>query len=671
MCCRIYRVSILLIGLLALPRFGFAEAVAGADWDAPAGVDWYVANAWAVLRVQAQTEAEAKTFPPPNGQQRLLVREVVKGFAAAQQVLQPAGAINPGQHAVVLVQYEHLLANKVEAVPKFRFVWRLEADRLLTGDVPADSDGLTPDKPVMLKDVRAMVASSSPEEVELYPQVIDAIFFPEKMDALARKDPDRAVYVRFAAVVRDLDRDVPSLALLLEANDAVLRAAAEKKLLTLTEADVARPADETPASRHVWSEDWRRWWTDHKDALVWDETKSRWAAATKGRASPSRWPDVPVSLKSPVDGFPSDLLQSIEKKDTPSFGRAFRAWIDGGVLRDRQIGYAMNLSRDLVYDSQLGGAIGQSDPYLPPASRLRAEVLINDKLSGDKRMKAVALFASLWHWDRFVAERARALKQLETAPAVSDVVERAAFWEPRRSMLGNEAERLLGKSNSAASGKLLLHLFMEDVSDAILDGARTRIQSRDKRFIGDLVEYVKKDRGSTAQWAGRLLCQEHQSAVVPLQLEWLKDGSAEVRASAAFNLCWLASEDAIPGLLEALKVEKVPRVREELLRAIGQTGDKRGLDVLLTAAADDKDKTTLCEVARGLARIGDKRALPALAELASRDNWEAINSFGYVSGLYKGYAPDRFWSYPGRSEVEMAAGRAVIEKWRAEQKKAK
>jgi HEAT repeat protein len=171
-----------------------------------------------------------------------------------------------------------------------------------------------------------------------------------------------------------------------------------------------------------------------------------------------------------------------------------------------------------------------------------------------------------------------------------------------------------------------------------------------------------------------LLCQEHQAAVVPPQIEWLKDVSEDVRASAAFNLCWLPGPDAVPGLLDALKVEKTPRVRGQMLQALAQTGDKRGLDALLAAAAEDWDETTLTEIVRGLARVRDKRALPILADLASRPKasdgftWEVVNAFGYVSGLYKAGAPNHFWSSGGPVADEFTTGRAVIDKWRAEQK---
>ena len=362
MCGTIRGTWIVPFALLMAPGLAFADIVPG--------VDWYVANAQVLTLVRAQTDAEAKAFPPPEGKQRLLVREVYKGFSAVQQYLRPAGALEPGQLAVVLVQYEHPAQNEWTASPEAKQVlWPLEKDRLLTGGVPARSGGKGTDTnaPVTLQDLRDAVASVAPEEVDLYPRIIDAVFFPQKIEALAQKDPDRATYIRIAAAVLDLDRDVPSLALLLEERDKAVRAAAAKKLAALTEADVARPSEETPTALHAWSEAWGRWWSDHKDSRVWDETKTRWVAATADHAAPPRWPVVPASLKEPADGFPRDLLNAVEKHDAAAFAPAFRAWMDGGVSRDRQIQYAMSLSRDMVDAGHLGGAIGQSGPFLPPA----------------------------------------------------------------------------------------------------------------------------------------------------------------------------------------------------------------------------------------------------------------------------------------------------------------
>jgi hypothetical protein len=42
-------------------------------------VDWHVHNAFVILKVRPQTDAEEKKNPSPNGYQRMAVTEVLKG----------------------------------------------------------------------------------------------------------------------------------------------------------------------------------------------------------------------------------------------------------------------------------------------------------------------------------------------------------------------------------------------------------------------------------------------------------------------------------------------------------------------------------------------------------------------------------------------------------------
>src|SRR5262249_8922168 len=76
-----------------------------ADADAIPGVDWHVQNAEAVALGEAQGERDPPGLPPPEGQQGVFVREVLKGLVTRQTWLIPAGTLRPGQEAVVLKEY--------------------------------------------------------------------------------------------------------------------------------------------------------------------------------------------------------------------------------------------------------------------------------------------------------------------------------------------------------------------------------------------------------------------------------------------------------------------------------------------------------------------------------------------------------------------------------------
>src|SRR5260370_1175510 len=220
----ISRRSALFVGVLA-----WAFSAERCRADISVGVDGYVDNADVVLVVQAQTGPEANAFPAPAGKLRLRVLEVLKGITPDQYMLLPANTVRPGGKAVILIAadgpmpYEPL----VNPAPcdKRIHCWPIDdKGKVNTGRVPAKSHGGFDFSvaEVTVPSIRAEVAASSPDEVGLYGQVLDACLFPEKMADLDRKNPRRAQFVRMMAAVRDLDRDVPAVAGLLEsAGDAI------------------------------------------------------------------------------------------------------------------------------------------------------------------------------------------------------------------------------------------------------------------------------------------------------------------------------------------------------------------------------------------------------------------------------------------------------------------
>jgi HEAT repeat protein len=163
-------------------------------------------------------------------------------------------------------------------------------------------------------------------------------------------------------------------------------------------------------------------------------------------------------------------------------------------------------------------------------------------------------------------------------------------------------------------------------------------------------------------------------------LSWLKDPDAQVRKAAAFNLCWLPSADAVPNLLDAIHSETDRAVKAQLLVALAQTGDKRGLDTLLAAAREPYGPDDAEEIVSGLGRIRDPKALATLADMvegktrsshAADDRAyllpSAVNAFGYISQLYAAHVPDRFESSSGISDAQVRLDVERIEQWRKSQ----
>jgi hypothetical protein len=403
--------------------------------DIVPGVDWYVRNAEIIFRVKAQTPAEAEVFPPAQGEQRLIVEEVLKGIETALFWSVPSRTLNPGQRAIILVQYEHPphWATAIQTnwrQPAKTVVWPIVGTRVLTGGIPdkSRSFGFGFGLDVSPESIAAEIKASSPEEVGLYRQVVDACLFPEKISTLARTDSQRATYVRFAVAIRNLDRDVPGIAALLESPDSALRAAAARKLASLTQAGIPAPEKDTPDVRHAWSTAWRRWWQENQRAQTWDDTRGAWVLRGKDQPWPRGWPAV-RSGTPPPDTLPSDLLQAVARNNAEMFAPAFRRWLDSGVMRDRQINAAAAMRQVLVDGSNLGSAVGWVGEFLPAAPRLRPDVIFDARLQATERAQAIALISLLWHYDAFVQERRETLTHLQAVPINSEELRRAAFWE--------------------------------------------------------------------------------------------------------------------------------------------------------------------------------------------------------------------------------------------------
>jgi hypothetical protein len=672
-------------GLSLLVLAGFAER---ATADAVPGVDWYVESAELLALVQAEGERNAEAFPPPRGQQRVIVREILIGFDTRQTWLVPAGTLKPGQEAILLKPYhtpsvyEAVLQTKRISDETKPVVWPVVNGKVLTNGVPATTSGRIADpQPVTLKVILDEVARTAPEEQGLYSYLLTAWLFPEKLEAVVGKDPERLAYVHFVATVRDLERDVLSLSQLLESPDRKVRDAAIRKLRAITRTPEAPPAgplseskDEKPASLHAWSQSWCSWWEKRRDELVWDRKESRWLPRAKSTPPARRWPEVPADFKRPGDDFPPELLRALEKKDVAAFSAVFQTWLDSGVVRDRQIKQAEVLAQELKQRGNLEGGTR----FLPPSPRLRTEVVSGAKLSAADRAKIVALVAHQWHFDRFARERREAIGQIKAEPVGSELVRRAAFWEMRDTNVGTAGRGacvLLGASVAPADQKLLTALFLEGPDDTLINVGRDSVSGRHPVFTTALIDHLGRHNDRAAEWAARVLAQGHEAAALPVILEKLKDPDANVRRWAALALCWHPSATTVPGLLAAIKAEKDSGVRNEMLTALAQTGDERGLDALMEGTKGEFEKHHGIEFARGLARIKDKRALPALSAMVERHKddpqyqCELVESFGWVSGLYKAFPPHKYWSGGANDPECLKTGLAEIAKWRAMQLK--
>jgi hypothetical protein len=655
--------------------------------DMVQGMDWHVAHAEVIEVVQAETPAAAAVFPPPQDKERVWVKDVLKGADTAQEFLLPKSKVQPGQKAVVLFEFGSPgYQNSAVQTPSRELpqtsVWPMDSAGNVNIDaLPAHAESGPTLGQFMLDHVRIKslelikknIAAGSPEEVGLYGEVLEALLFPKKFQALARRDARRATYVRFSIAVHQWNRDVPWLARLLESQDQTVRKAALKKLESLTATKSPAPKDNSPQSLQAWAQSW-----------------GKRAISPPG----PRWPPVPAELKRPGGAFPEPLIQALQRNDADAFIKAFAVWLDSGVMRDREIYYAVaTLDRRIIDGSNLEGAffgtIGQR-----AAPRLRPDVVLDTNIPTIDRMKAVALLAQVAHYERFVHEWDEAKALVASVPSDSDILRRAAFWEfrelPNQTAGSLAIRRLVQNGEDESSQRFVLALCLDKLDDTTVGAMRDETKAGRKMFIDGMFAYLANHRDNNAQWIGRVLCQQGQGRAIPVMLAWLKDKDPEVRKSGAFNLCWLPSADAVSDLRDAIQSESDREVKGQMLEALAQTGDQRGLEALLAAAREPDDLGVASAIARGLGRIRDPKALPALADMVAGlawitrgdDDWlamnkaplgswyalsDAVNAFGYISQSYEAHAPDGFWGNSALNPVQLRLDVARIEEWRKSQ----
>jgi hypothetical protein len=249
---------------------------------------------------------------------------------------------------------------------------------------------------------------------------------------------------------------------------------------------------------------------------------------------------------------------------------------------------------------------------------------------------------------------------------------------------------LAQNGEDASSQRFVLALCLDKLDDATLGAMFDETKVGRKMFIDGMFAYLANHRDSNAQWIGRVLGRAGQRRVIPIMVAWLKDKDPQVRKSGAFNLCWLPSADAVADLLDAIQSESDREVKGQMLEALAQTGDQRGLEALLAAAREPYDLGVASGIARGLGRIRDPKALPALAAMVAGlawitkgdDDWlamnnappgswyalsDAVNAFGYISQFEGAQVPGPLGGISALSPEQLRLDVARIEEWRKSQ----
>jgi WD40 repeat protein len=193
-----------------------------------------------------------------------------------------------------------------------------------------------------------------------------------------------------------------------------------------------------------------------------------------------------------------------------------------------------------------------------------------------------------------------------------------------------------------------------------LAAARALWRGRSRRYAADVLKFVA---GPPPGGPGfRAFWQEVEAASRPEAiLKELKNGDYRWATWLAFLR---PHKDFVPVLLAGLKGE--PDVRAETVLALGNSGDPRGLDPLLSLLKS-KDYWEAGEAAQALGYLGGPKAEPALiAALADDNGWRQVHACHALERVgTKAVLPALMkvadsTAYTGELNVTGAAMRAVV-----------
>lgn len=143
-------------------------------------------------------------------------------------------------------------------------------------------------------------------------------------------------------------------------------------------------------------------------------------------------------------------------------------------------------------------------------------------------------------------------------------------------------------------------------------------EARDAGDVGYLLDALRdpRYRFMAAKFLGELRTRE---AVRPL-IQMLRAGDKATRSSAAGALAEIGATEAVPELLERVRVEKDVVPRTWAITALGELGDERAVKPLCELLSDDGILVRQ-SAAKALGVLGHPDALEALRAAAARERW--------------------------------------------------
>lgn len=171
-------------------------------------------------------------------------------------------------------------------------------------------------------------------------------------------------------------------------------------------------------------------------------------------------------------------------------------------------------------------------------------------------------------------------------------------------------------------------------SDTELESPLDRMGSVDESERPDpeeMLALLESPESQKRTLAARAFCNIQDDRAIPHLIRLLSDPCLLVRVSAAYALGRNPSAEAVDALIERLELDWNGYVRKGIVWALGNCGDLRALDPLVTALRTDISAVRLWAASSigQMAKVGYEtiiRAVPPLIEGLRRDAIAAVRS---------------------------------------------
>lgn len=156
--------------------------------------------------------------------------------------------------------------------------------------------------------------------------------------------------------------------------------------------------------------------------------------------------------------------------------------------------------------------------------------------------------------------------------------------------------------------------------------AVNQIRELDHAIAFELVQQACTDSSPRVRYSAisqldTLGHQDRQKTLEILLNALLKDPEPDVQSAAADALGGLQMTEAFEDLKSVYETTEEWLVKFSIVSALGELGDPRSFDLLVSALTSDIDLVSTAAIG-SLGELGDERAIPLLLPYAKADDWQ-------------------------------------------------